>query len=148
MLVFRICLEKWSHELRASGHAARWNSEGVYLIYTAGSRALACLENLVHRSGEGNHGLFRTLEIVVPASVSCYELPKKSLSAQWHETVNYPLCRSFGDEWIRSGRSCIMKVPSALIPEEFNYLINPQHKDFKRIKIKNVHTFLFDGRFF
>lgn len=148
MLVFRICLEKWSHELRASGRAARWNSEGVYLIYTAGSRALACLENLVHRSGEGNHGLFRTLEISVPASVSCYELPEKSLSASWQNAANYPLCRALGDDWIRSGRSCIMKVPSALIPEEFNYLINPHHKDFKRIKIKNTHSFFFDGRFF
>ena len=63
MLVYRIVLEKYA-SLYASGVEGRWNSSGAKVLYTASSRALACLENVVHRSGEGLNDLFRTLVMI------------------------------------------------------------------------------------
>lgn len=146
MLVYRICLEKWSHKLAPSGAAARWNSKGIQVIYTAASRSLACLENLVHRSGEGINAEFRILTINVPDKLEISEVNLDALSANWREYSNNITCRDIGDSWISKCEAVILKVPSAIIPEESNYLLNPNHSDFKLIKVKNIENFKFDQR--
>ncbi len=146
MLVYRICLEKWSHKLVASGFAGRWNSKGRFVIYTASSRSLACLENLVHRSGEGLNEKFKVLTIEVPSKTKITEVSIEQLSKGWFEYSNYSNCRNIGDTWITKGDSLILKVPSAIIPEESNYLININHTDFKFISLKKVEDFRFDQR--
>jgi RES domain-containing protein len=78
MRVFRISLSKWSNKLTASGYPGRWNSKGKYVIYTAGSRALACLENVVHRSGEGLNNNFKVMIIEIPSKIKITELKKKN----------------------------------------------------------------------
>jgi RES domain-containing protein len=147
MIVYRICLEKWSKKLRASGRAARWNSDGVHLIYTAGSRALACLENLVHRSGEGFDTFFRLMIIEIPDDVNIGEIKEDGLPKTWYEGKNYLICRTIGDLWLKERTVCVLKVPSAIIPEEFNYLIHPNHPDFNKISIIKTLPFKFDRRF-
>lgn len=146
MLVYRICLEKWSHALTASGFAARWNSKGRYIIYTAGSRSLACLENIVHRSGEGLNDKFKILTIDIPSKIKIAEIKESELDKDWSEYSNYSYCRKLGDAWIIKCDTLILKVPSAIIPEESNFLINPNHPDFKFISIKKVEDFKFDQR--
>jgi RES domain-containing protein len=146
LILYRICLERWSHDLSASGNAGRWNSKGKFVIYTAGSRALACLENIVHRSGEGNDDNYKILLIEVPDTTLITEIKKESLQKNWNDYTNYNYCRKFGDEWLSENSTLILKVPSAIIPEENNYLINPNHKDFKRVKIIRTDNFAFDKR--
>jgi RES domain-containing protein len=146
MVVYRICLEKWSKELKASGAGGRWNSKGKLVIYTAASRALACLENLVHRSGEGLNSNFKILTIEIPDSAKITEIKISELDKDWYEYVNYSYCRSIGDKWIQNCNTLIMKVPSAIIPAESNYLINPSHNDFKKIRIAAIEDFKFDPR--
>ncbi|MEQ8244162.1 RES family NAD+ phosphorylase [Fulvivirga sp.] len=147
MIVFRITLTKFSDKLYASGRPARWNSAGTFMIYSASSRALACLENLVHRRGEGLDASFRTLVIEIPDKIKIETFEKSKLPKNWTSFKGQLHTKFVGDGWCRSGSSAVMQVPSAIIPEESNYLINPHHPDFSKIKIKAVEEFQFDNRF-
>ena len=75
MEIYRICLAKYAGELVASGNPGRWNLRGQLVIYAAGSRALACFENVVHRSGEGFNSLFKVIRIDIPDTLAIAELP-------------------------------------------------------------------------
>lgn len=144
MIVYRICLSKWSKKLTASGFPARWNSKGKFVIYTANTRALACLENVVHRSGEGLNGRFKVMIIEIPSKVKIKEI--KTLPKDWFTFESYSDCQKIGDKWIEEEEFAILKMPSAIISKEYNYLININHKDFKYVKLKNVEDFIFDPR--
>ncbi len=148
MEVFRITHKKWSDKLSASGYAARWNSNCVYMIYAAENRSLACLENLVHRNGFGLDNDYFVMTISIPKSVSVEEILPHQLPEFWNDLdeKGHLLCRTIGDNWIREQSSCVLIVPSAIIPEERNIIINPNHLHFKKIKIKNVTSFAFDNR--
>lgn len=146
MKVFRITLSKWANKLVASGFPGRWNSKGKYIIYSSNSRALASLENLAHRSGEGLNDIFSTMIIDIPSNLEISEIKPNKLPDNWFKYENYPLCQKLGDNWIENGNTCILKVPSAIIKMEFNFLINPNHKDFKKIKITKTEKFEFDPR--
>lgn len=145
MITYRIVLAKYADSLVASGRPARWNSSGVFVIYSASTRALACLENLVHRSGEGLHGLFKTVVVDIPASIKIEEV--QELPKNWTSFKGQSRTKFIGDTWVRSRKSCVMKVPSAIIPEESNYLLNPNHSDFNQLSIIKTEDFLFDQRF-
>lgn len=146
MEVYRITLKKWSKSLKASGYPGRWNSKGVFVIYTSQTRALASLENLVHRSGEGVNGAFRTMLIEIPDKLQIKEIKQKQLSKKWFEYENYSECQKLVDKWIEASKYPILKVPSAIIKKEHNYLINPNHPHFRMIKIREVESFQFDPR--
>ena len=148
MKVFRITHKKWSNELVASGYAARWNSNGFYVIYSAQSCSLACLENLVHRNGLGLDSDFSLITVSIPEKTKKEEVLEKNLPIGWNgkDEKAHILCRRIGDEWIKSQRSCILIVPSAIITNEKNIIINPNHKDFETIKIELVQPFSFDKR--
>jgi RES domain-containing protein len=148
MEVFRITHKKWSNRLTASGLAARWNSTGIYVIYTAGSRALACLENVVHRASSGLKAPFITMIISIPDDIIIKELLLEDLPKDWSKSgeIAYNKCRPFGDNWIISLESAVLKVPSAIIPEDYNYLLNPTHPDFSKISILAEDSFTFDER--
>lgn len=146
MEVFRICLKKYTASLNASGNPARWNSKGKFVIYSAQSRSLACLENLVHRKGLGLSVPFSIVTIHVPNSTSIEEINIPSLPTDWHLFRNYHLCQSIGEKWINGGTSCVLKVPSSIINEESNYLINPLHPEFASIKLAGKKEFVFDER--
>ncbi len=148
MEVFRITHKKWSNNLVASGYAARWNSNGVFVIYSAQNCSLACLENLVHRNGFGNDVDFCLLTIFVSDSVKTIAIDEKNLPNDWNENNEkaHMLCRKIGDEWIKSQKSALLIVPSAIIANEKNVLINPNHKDFNKIIIQSAKPFSFDKR--
>ncbi len=148
MFIYRICLSKWTAELKASGLPARWNSKGKLVIYTAENRSLACLENLVHRSGLGNNELYKILVISIPDDIKISEVTQKQLPQKWREYSNYSLCQKIGDQWVDNLSSCILKVPSSIIPQEYNFLINTLHKEFGRIKIETQEDFNFDRRLY
>lgn len=147
MLLYRIVLSKWAHSLQASGRAARWNSKGVEILYFAQSASLACLENAVHLSSVDIYaGTFS--KITVKAPDNCLEIKETDLPKGWNaiSPMAFSICRYIGDTWIKNNKSAILKVPSVIIPGEYNYLVNPNHSSFKTIKIINVDSFLFDNR--
>lgn len=146
MIVYRITLAKYAKKLIAPGTEARWNSRGYFVIYSAGSRALACLENLVHRDSEGLKNLFKVIVIDIPDGIKISEMQEAKLPFDWTKMNNLYATRQVGNDWLRSLNSCVLKVPSAIIKGEFNYLINPAHADFTSIKIKAIEEFEFDSR--
>jgi RES domain-containing protein len=146
MKVYRITLEKWSRNLTASGFPARWNSHGRFVIYTANSRALACLENVVHRSGEGLNQLFKVMIIDIPEDLLIKILPVETLPDNWASLEMYQNCQQIGDNWLNSVESAVLQVPSAIIPNECNFLLNPAHPDFSKIKLIATEDFIFDSR--
>ena len=84
--------------------------------------------------------------IEVPDTLSIVEVPIKSLPDDWFDFWQYDSCQRIGGEWLESGRSAVLKVPSAIIPNEWNYLINPAHPDFRQISLLRTEPFLFDPR--
>lgn len=147
MIVYRIAKKEYSTALKASGYAARWNHKGSHVIYTAESRSLACLENLVHRSGEGNNALYRVMIIYVPDHLKTESIEETRLKPGWQKIENYMYCQDIGADWLSAGNSAILKVPSVIIKNEFNFILNPNHTDFKKIKLTGTEDFIFDARF-
>jgi RES domain-containing protein len=145
MTVFRITYPEFT-KLTASGKAARWNKEGEFVIYSAENIALACLENAVHRSGEGLVGSFRLLTIEIPKKVSIHNISIVNLPIEWTSRRNFDICQDISTSWLNTLKTCVLSVPSVIIPLEKNYLINPQHPDFKYIKLLSVEEFTFDNR--
>ena len=148
MEVFRITHRKWSNKLTASGLPARWNSAGVFIIYTAGSRALACLENVVHKGSVDFVIPFIVMEISFPDDLKILEISVEDLPNDWSKSgdIGYRKCQPIGDNWILKSDSAVLKVPSALVPKETNYLLNPNHPDFYKIVINSEEPFIFDDR--
>jgi RES domain-containing protein len=147
MIVFRITTIKYADRIQASGVSARWNKAGQKVIYTSESRSLACLENIVHRSTERLGGLYKTLIIDVPDRMIINTIEEKSLPIGWNNIDQYHICQAIGAKWVSSGATAILKVPSALVPQEKNYILNALHPDFSSIRLMGVEEFTFDSRF-
>lgn len=84
--------------------------------------------------------------IEIPNSLKTKEIESKELPNNWYKYENYKSCQILGDEWLEHSETCILKVPSAIINMEFNFLINPNHQDFRKIKIITVEKFQFGPR--
>lgn len=145
MNIYRITTPNYT-KLTASGRAARWNKNGEFVIYAASSIALACLENIVHRNKKGLLGDFRILTIEIPKKVSAKKVELHDLPEGWSDKNNFEICQEITTSWLENLESCILIVPSVIISLEKNYLINPQHPDFKYIKLLSVEEFTFDNR--
>ena len=146
MEVYRICLAKYAGALVASGNPGRWNLRGQFVLYAAGSRALACLENVVHRSGEGLNDLFKVVVIDFPDDLAVEALPLAALPAGWEAPQHYPRCQPLGAAWYARRAAAVLRVPSSVIAHEFNYVFNTQHPDFARVRLVAREDFAFDPR--
>ncbi|AUD02949.1 RES family NAD+ phosphorylase [Spirosoma pollinicola] len=146
MIVYRITKAVYADRLVASGGAARWNSRGQFVIYTAATRALACLENVVHRGGEGLLDTFRVMVIEVPDALLVETIAADVLPVNWFDYQQYNTCQQVGGEWLNRSRSAVLQVPSAIIPNEWNYLLNPAHPDFSMVRLVRTEPFAFDPR--
>src|ERR1700742_2834432 len=110
MLIYRIALAKFSGKLVASGNAARWSSNDIQVIYTASSRSLACLENVVHRSQDDLLLLqFVVLTIECPDDITIETVKLNSLPAKWTEYSHLHGTQKIGDAWIREGKTAILQ---------------------------------------
>jgi RES domain-containing protein len=116
------------------------------MIYAAGSVSLACLENVVHRSSEGLSGLFKILVIEIPDDLSLDEIRNSDLPEDWADFTNVNITRRLGDKWLMGKTSVALQVPSAIVPQESNYLINPDHDHFSKIRLIETRDFNFDKR--
>lgn len=140
---YQLELFEWANSLTGSGFPARWNSKNKLMIFTSSSRSLAALENIVHRSGEGLSSVFKTMVIEISDKVKAEEIEIKDLPKNWADFKNYNVCQKIGDQWLENNDSAILKVPSAIVKHEFNYLLNPKHKHFSKVKLVAVEEFCF-----
>lgn len=148
LLTFNIRKSQYSTSLSASGVANRWNKSKEYVIYSGSSRALAALELVAHRSAIQVDLDYKMM--VIQSKVTENDITTIALSAlpaNWKSLGYYSKLQSIGSEWYQSRKSLILRVPSVLIPEEFNYIIHTEHPDFKKkVKIKEVEDFMWDNR--
>ncbi|WP_286743895.1 RES family NAD+ phosphorylase [Roseivirga sp. UBA1976] len=145
MRVFRICREEYSLELVASGRMNRWNKDGQHVIYAAEYRALCALELLAHTNGVVPAGNYRTMVIEIPET-KIEEITDEELPKNWKSVKAYPQLQRIGSQWYEESKQLLLKVPSVLIPSEFNYVINTKHPAFKNVSIASLENFFWDDR--
>lgn len=151
MKVFRLSKIEYANSLNGKGAAKygnRWNSKGVEVIYTAESRALAMSEVIVHLPLFLLPKGYMVSTIEIPNNIKVETVNFTELKVGWNKYPHSNITQKIGDRFILENKKLVLKVPSAIVQGEFNYLINPHHKDFKKIKISSVVRFSFDDRFF
>lgn len=126
-------------------YGGRWNSSGIAMVYTAGSKSLATLELLVHLHTTSALPSFSICPVDFDDSL-VELLDPTTLPRDWRESPPPISLRAVGDDWISRGSSVVLRVPSAVIESEYNYLINPAHKDFKKLVIGGMEVFDLDPR--
>lgn len=153
MRVFRIEREKHLETtLKGIGAALtegyRWNSLSTYLVYTAESRALATLEVSVHLDFSEDLPTDRYfVEIDIPDELEILELRTEDLPDNWNTHPPSLETQYIGDDFVYDNEAAVLKVPSSIVPPEYNYLINPNHPDAKKITVVSKKRLTFDKRF-
>lgn len=153
MIVYRIEREKYlSTTLKGIGASMsqgfRWNSFNTRMTYTAESRALATLEVAVHLDLSEDLPDDRFyVEIEIPDDITIQEVNIEDLPADWNSKPPILITQTIGDDFINYNEAAILKVPSSIIPQEFNYLINPNHNDTLKISVLSTTKMVFDSRF-
>jgi RES domain-containing protein len=122
----------------------RWNSRGTRMIYTSATLSLAALKNLVHLTPPV---FFKYAAIPVEFDEALIEtLPASALPVDWTAEPPSPSTQLIGDRWVKEARSAVLKIPSVIIHSEPNYLLNPAHRTFKKIRLGKAIPFAFDPR--
>lgn len=123
----------------------RWHSPGTRIVYTADSRALAVLEVLTRLRGRAPQVPYSLIGVTYPVSVITHIDPA-TLPDNWRAYTGPAPLQALGDAWIASKTSLVLRVPSAVIPEESNYLINPEHPEVPLLATHPGTPFRFDLR--
>jgi len=129
-------------------YGGRWSSPGIRLAYASGHLSLAMIEYFVHLDRDDPPPDLVVAAADVPDDVSRVRVSLGSLPATWRQTPAPVELASIGDRFARSRREAILVVPSALAPDESNWLLNPDHRDFRRVRIHPPEPFAYDDRFF
>lgn len=147
MMLFRFSSKQFIHELNGEGakqRGGRWNNIGLPVVYTSTTISLSLLELLIYNASYEELRNNYLAKIEIPASLT-EDIMIVSVKQNWLKDIEYT--RYIGDSFLTAKKSLLLKVPSAIIPEEYNILINPLHKDIRKIKIKAA-LFQFDSRLF
>jgi len=125
-------------------YGGRWNDKGVAVVYVAGTLALAALETFVHLTTHAMSIKFVAFELEIPPTVAIEAV--SALPPDWRAEPAPASTRAIGTTWIHSATSAVLQVPSVVVPQEPNFVLNPTHADFKYIKIGAPVAFDFDPR--
>ena len=150
MIVYRLSKSKYASSLTGFGAAkwgGRWNSPGIAMIYTGQSRALCTAEIAVHTPMGDLPEAYFLVTIIIPGR-SLQVLSPDHLPLDWKSVPPSQSTRRIGDTFIKQGKSLALKVPSVVVPGEFNILINPNHARVKEVNIESIEPFEFDTRLF
>lgn len=147
MKAYRITKERYA-VLLASGYPGRWNSAGVYVIYAGEHRSLSILENIAHNPTIPILERYVTLVIDIPDDIKTQTLEPSQLPTGWNRRDQHAkgVCQMIGDEFVSSQDAAVLRVPSAIVPQEYNLVISASHPDFTRISVATTERFEFDPR--
>jgi len=151
MIVYRLCSSVWKEDLTGRGAeltGGRWNSKGTAVVYTSSSRALCVTEIAVHTPLGCLPVNYCMVEIYLPDTLKIKEILPSALPRNWQSFENRHKTQLIGDSFIQENEVLVLKVPSAVVQGDYNFLINPRHNDIQRIKILNFEDFGFDQRLF
>ena len=150
MIVYRLTKEQYKDTLSGRGaeiNGGRWNNKGRQVIYTGESRALCTTEIAVH-SPLGIVPTNYYLQSIQLPKVKMFKISATQLDKGWRNFPHEISTKTIGDNFIDKNQYLLMKVPSAVIQDEFNYLINPLHKQYSKVELVKVEEFKFDKRLF
>jgi RES domain-containing protein len=149
MIVYRIANENYKNDLSGNGAAlygSRWNSPGRRMLYTSQYISLSILESLVHIDKKFIPANQYLLHISIPDTKDVKTITRAAIKKDWRTNIEYS--RWVGDQFIRSAEFLILKVPSVVVDQENNFLLNPVHPDYKKVKIVNAELLQLDQRLF
>ena len=148
MIVYRLSKEQFANDLSGKGAelvGGRWNSRGNAMLYTSQSIALCVTEIAVHVPLGILPKDYQLIHIEIPDEEF---LEIKRLPKDWQSFPHSNSTQMIGDKFLKQLKHLVFKVPSAAVQGEFNYLVNPRHKNFNQIKIVKIENFNFDERLF
>jgi RES domain-containing protein len=152
MRTYRVERKKYLNTALEGNEAAltegyRWNSLNTYLVYTAESRALATLQVSVHLDLSEDLPTDRYyVEIEIPDDIPMLEIDLEDLPENWDSRPPILETQFIGDDFVKESGAAVLKVPSCIVRQEYNYLINPNHPDSSRIKVISETPMNFDPR--
>lgn len=148
MEVFRISKEEYSKSLSSSGSANRWNLKGQYVLYAGSSRSLSSLELIVHKGAVKPALQYKVMVISIADDDHLIKQVKiNDLPSNWRSLAAYSVLQKSGSEWYKKQESLVLKIPSAVIPLEYNYIINVEHPDFQtRVSLVRTEEYFWDSR--
>lgn len=150
MELYRITQGLYAEDLSGNGarlFGGRWNSEGVFALYTSSSRSLALLETLAHTPAKMlDAKTYYLITLSVPDKIPAQKILLSNLSHGWDAPDTRPFTKKLGDHFLYDKTNLLLEVPSVLMPEEINYVINPLHADIRKVKIINKRRINFDKR--
>lgn len=125
-------------------YGGRWNRKGIRIVYSAESRALVLLEMLVQ--DESLRARYVLIPAEIPSGLTVETIDLNDLPANWREPKGSDALKEIGSKWAMDQKSAVMIVPSAIIPDERNYLLNSLHSDFKKIRVGKPAALVIDAR--
>jgi RES domain-containing protein len=147
MIVYRLAIEAFKDDLSGNGSkifGGRWNVPGYPAIYTAENISLAVLEILVNADKNNIPPAYHLLQLHIPDNLPVKIIKAATLKEKWYNDVEY--AQFIGTRFLESGKEAILKIPSAIVKQEYNFLLNPLHTDFKKVSIKDSSAFDLDIR--
>lgn len=150
MIVYRLSKGKYHLDLSGKGaelYGGRWNSKGVAMLYTSQSRALAFAEVAIHIPVGIVPKDYFLIAISVPDTADIFKLDDTAMPPDWRSNPHSNSTQKIGDQFIVDTKHLVLQVPSAIVPGDFNFLINPTHSQFKEVVVDKVEPFEFDSRF-
>jgi RES domain-containing protein len=125
-------------------YGGRWNPKGIPVVYTASTRSLAMLEMLVQ--DQPLRARYVVIAARIPLTVHIERIPTSSLPDDWSSRDRIDELRAMGAHWITRAKTAVLCVPSAVVPSEFNYLLNPAHAEFAKISRATAEPLTTDRR--
>ena len=150
MELFRIVREAYSGKITASGKANRWNRDDQFIVYTGSSRSLSTLELVVHQNAVLPAFKYKVMIISIADEEALLSyILQADLPGNWRSMDAYAELQQAGSEWYQGNRSLALKVPSAVITNEYNFLININHPDFaQKVALVRTEDYFWDERLF
>ena len=151
MIIYRLARAQFKNDLSGKGAevaGGRWNSIGVPMLYTAESRALCALEIAVHTPLNVVPVDYFMATLYIPDTIAITEIRPDKLPVHWNAFPASKQTQNLGNNFLKECKFLAMRVPSAIVPGDHNILFNPNHPDFKTLKIVTIDPFEFDQRLF
>jgi RES domain-containing protein len=146
MIVYRLTTDRFANDLSGTGskiYGGRWNPIGIAALYTSQFISLAILEILVRATKNSSPYSYTLTSLEIPEN-SIYQVQLKKLKQEWKSDLKYT--QGIGEDFLNDNQNLCVKVPSAIVPQENNFLLNPLHSDFKKVKIISSELLDLDKR--
>jgi RES domain-containing protein len=146
MIIYRLSINKYANDISGAGakiNGGRWNPAGISALYASENISLCILEILARADKYTSPDSYTIISIETPQT-DMYEIQLQKLKASWQHDLDYT--QWIGAEFFNNNQSLILKVPSAIVPQEHNLLVNPLHAEFKKVKVIKTELLELDKR--